>query len=129
MKKIIVFLSIALFALTVLAIAAEEAKQPLRPAQKIMQNRAALLKGMNQDLSGSKFEAVAKSADALAVETQTNSNKLPNPLAKDITLAISALAKEASTAAAKKDVATIKTKLGAIKGKCDECHVKIRDKK
>jgi cytochrome c556 len=129
MKKIIVFFSLSVLVVAALAFAAGEAQQPLRPAQKIMQNRAALLKGMNQDLSEGKFEMVAKSADALAVETQTNGNKLPNPLAKDITLALSALAKEASIAAAKKDAAATKTKIGAIKGKCDECHAKIRDKK
>lgn len=129
MKKIMVFLSLAVFVVAALAFAAEEAKQPLRPAQKIMQNRVVLLKGMNQDLSDGKFEAVVKNADALAGETQTTGNKLPNPLAKDITLAVSALAKEASAAAAKKDAALTQTKIGAIKGKCDECHVKIRDKK
>ena len=129
MKRTVLFLLLAVFATATLAVAADEAKQPLRPAQKIMQDRAALLKGMSQDLAAGQFEAVAKSADALAVETKTNGDKLPNPLAKDITLAISVLAKEASDAAAKKDGNAVKAKLGAIKGKCDECHIKIRDKK
>lgn len=129
MKRILLFLLLAIFAATVLAFAADEAKQPLRPAQKIMQDRAALLKGMNKDLAAGKFAAVAKSADALAIETKTNGAKLPNPQAKDITLAISVLAKEASDAAAKKDMNTVKEKLGAIKGKCDECHVNIRNVK
>ena len=40
-----VFLSLAVFVVAALAFAAEEAKQPLRPAQKIMQNRVVLLKG------------------------------------------------------------------------------------
>jgi len=129
MKRILLFLLLAIFAATVLAFAADEAKQPLRPAQKIMQDRAALLKGMNKDLAAGKFDAVSKGADAMALETKATGAKLPNPLAKDITLAISALAKEASGAAAKKDANAVKAKLGAIKGKCDECHVKIRDKK
>lgn len=129
MKRIFLLFLLVFFAATVLAFAADEAKQPLRPAQKIMQDRAALLKGMNKDLAVGKFEAVTKNADAMAMETKTSGAKLPNPLAKDITLAISTLAKEASDAAAKKDANILKAKLGAIKGKCDECHVKIRDKK
>jgi len=92
-----------------------------------MQARATLLQGMNKDLAAGKIEAIAKSTDALAMETKTNGAKLPNPQAKDNTLAISVLAKEASDAAAKKDATMVKAKLGAIKGKCDECHVNIRN--
>jgi cytochrome c556 len=129
MKKIILFLCLAIFAITVVAFAAETVKQELRPAQKIMQARAASMKGMSKNLSDGNFAAIAKSADELAMETKTTGDKQGNPLAKDITLALSALAKDASAAATKKDAATVKVKLGAIKGKCDECHAKIRDKK
>ena len=127
MKRILLFILVAVFTATILAYAADEAKQPLRPAQQIMQTRAALLQGMNKDLAAGKFEAVAKSADAMAMETKTSGAKLPNPQAKDITLAISVLSKEVSDAAAKKDAPMVKTKLVAIKGKCDECHVNIRN--
>jgi len=129
MKKIIVFLSIAFFAIAVLAFAAETAKKELRPAQKLMQGRAAQMGTMNKALGAGDFKAVAKNADELAAESKMNGEKLPNPLAKDITLAMSVLAKDASVAAAKGDAATVKTKLEGIKGKCGECHVKIRDKK
>ncbi len=129
MKRIILILSVAILAITVLAFAAEDKKTELRPAQKIMQVRAAGLTAMNKNLGAGKLEAIAKDADDLAAETMKTGNKLSNPLAKEITLAISMYAKEASAAAAKSDAATVKAKLGEIKGKCGECHVKIRDKK
>jgi hypothetical protein len=129
MKKILLFLVVAIFAFTVLAFAADDAKQELRPAQKIMQARAASMKAMNQNLGESNFKAVVKDAKKLSAETKKTGDKLPNPLAKEITLAVSGFSKEASTAAEKKDADTVKAKLGEIKGKCDECHAKIRDKK
>jgi cytochrome c556 len=60
--------------------------------------------------------------------TAMNKNR-PTPLGKELTLAISSFAKDISVAAAKKDGDTIKVKLGEIKGRCGECHAKIRDKK
>jgi len=129
MKKIIVFLSVAIFAIAVLAFAAETVKKELSPAQKLMMARVAQLTAMNKALGAGDFKAVAENADELAAESKRNGDKLPNPLAKDITLAMSALAKDASAEAAKGDAAGVKTKLGGIKGKCGECHVKIRDKK
>ncbi len=129
MKKIILILSVTILAITVLAFAAEDKKTELRPAQKIMQARAAGLTAMNKNLGAGKLEAIVKDADDLAAETMKNGEKLSNPLAKEITLAISMYAKEASAAAAKRDAATVKARLGEIKGKCGECHVKIRDKK
>lgn len=129
MKRMFLFLVLIIFVLTALAFAAEKDKQPLRPTQKLMQARAAALKEMNKGLADGKFDAVAKGAVTLNTETKATAEKLPNPLAKEITLALSSLAKETSDAAAAKDAGTIKTKLGAIKGKCDECHMKIRDKK
>lgn len=129
MKRTVLCLVLVIFALTALAFAVEKDKQPLRPAQKLMQDRAASLKDMNKSLAEGKFDAIAKSATTLAGEAKTTAGKLPNPQAKEITLALAALAKETADAAAAKDAGTVKAKLGAIKGNCDECHVKIRDKK
>ena len=133
MKKIILLLSAVIFVIAVLACAAEVAKEAakteLRPAQKLMQARAMLLTTLNKNLGAGNFEAVGKNAADLAAETKKTGEKLTNPLAKDITLAISMLAKDTSSAADKKFAGIVKVKLGAIKAKCDECHVKIRDKK
>jgi cytochrome c556 len=129
MKKIIALLSVAIFATAVFAFAAGDAKPELRPAQKIMQARVAWLAAMNKNLGAKKFEAVTKDANELAAQTKKVGENLPNPLGKELTLAISSFAKEISVAAAKKDGDKIKVKLGEIKGKCGECHAKIRDKK
>jgi cytochrome c556 len=129
MKKIILVLFVAIFAVTVLAFAAEKAKTELRPAQKIMRARAAWLTDIKKNLGTSNFAAIGKDADALAAQTKKVGDGLANPVAKEITLAVSMFATEASAAAVIKDGATVKAKLGAIKGKCDECHAKFRDKK
>ena len=129
MKKIIALMSVAIFATAVFAFAAGDAKPELRPAQKIMQARVAWLTAMSENLGAKKFEAVTKDAGELAAQTKKVGKNLPNPLGKELTLAISSLAKDISVAAAKKDGDTIKVKLGEIKGKCGECHAKIRDKK
>ena len=129
MKNIIVFLSIAIFISVALAYAAEDKKQELSPAQKIMQARVVWLTAMNKNLEAKNFKAIMKDADEMAAEGITTAGKLDNPLAKQITMDSAALAKDVSKAAAKGDADTIKTKLGEIKAKCGECHVKIRDKK
>jgi cytochrome c556 len=129
MKKIIALLSVAIFASAVFAFAAGDAKPELRPAQKLMQERVAWLTAMSENLDAKKFEAVTKDADELAAQTKKVGENLSNPLGKELTLAISSFAKDIATAAAKKDGDTIKVKLGEIKGKCGECHAKIRDKK
>ena len=129
MKKIIVLLSIAIFAITIFAFAAEDTKPELRPAQKVMQARVAWLAAINKNLGTKNFEAVAKDANELSAQTKRVGENLPNPLGKELDLAISLLAKDVSAAAAKQNSETVKAKLGAIKGKCSECHVKIRDKK
>jgi cytochrome c556 len=129
MKKIITLISVIFFAITILAFAAEDTKPELRPAQKVMQARAAWLTSINKNLSANNFEAVAIDADELSAQTKKVGENLTNPLGKELTLAISSFAKDISAAAAQQDAATIKTKLGEIKGKCNECHVKIRDKK
>lgn len=129
MKKSIALLTVAIFAAAVFAYAAGESKPELRPAQIAMQARAAWMKAMNSNLSTNNFEAIVKDAGGLAAQTKKIGEGHPNPLAKELTLAVSSLATELSAAAAKKDGATVKAKLGAIKDKCGECHAKIRDKK
>ena len=129
MKKIIALISIIFFAIAILAFAAEDTKQELRPAQKVMQARAAWLTSINKNLSANNFEAVTIDANELSAQTKKVGENLTNPLGKELTLAISSFAKDVSAAAAQQDAETIKTKLGEIKGKCNECHVKIRDKK
>ena len=129
MKKIIALLFVAIFSTAVFTFAAEEAKPELRPAQKIMQARAAWLTAMSENLGAKKFEAVTRDADELAAQTKKVGENFPNPLGKELNLAISSLARDISAAAAKQDGDTIKVKLGEIKGKCGECHAKIRDKK
>ena len=128
MKKFIVFLSIAIFISVALAYAAEDKKQELSPVQKIMQARVAWLTAMNKNLEAKNFKAIIKDADEMAAEGIKTAGKLDNPLAKQITMDSAALAKDVSKAAAKGDADTIKSKLGEIKAKCGECHVKIRDK-
>jgi cytochrome c556 len=129
MKKILALLSVAIFATAVFAFAAGDTKPELRPAQKIMQARVAWLTAINENLGAKKFEAITKDADELAAQTKKVGENIPNPLGKELTLAISSFAKDISAAAAKQDGETIKVKLGEIKGKCGECHAKIRDKK
>jgi cytochrome c556 len=129
MKKIIALLSVAIFTVAIFAFAAEDTTPELRPAQKIMQARVAWLTAINENLGAKKFEAITKDADELAAQTKKVGENIPNPLGKELTLAISSFAKDISAAAAKQDGETIKVKLGEIKGKCGECHAKIRDKK
>ncbi|NPU84348.1 MAG: hypothetical protein HPY65_07650 [Syntrophaceae bacterium] len=129
MKKTVAALAVVFFAVTFIAFAADDTKPELRPAQKIMQARQAWLTAMSENLRADRFEAVARDADALAVQTRKAGENLPNPLAKELTLAISFLAKDVSAAAGKGDGKTVNVKLGEIKGKCGECHAKIRDKK
>ena len=129
MKKIIALLSFAIFAATILAFAADDAKTELRPAQKLMQARKAWISSMSENLGAKKFDAIAKDAGELAAQTQKTGENNPNPLGKELTLAISSLAKDISIAAAKQDGDTVKVRLGKITEKCGECHAKIRDKK
>jgi len=129
MKKTIALMSVIFFAVTILAFAAEDTKPELRPAQKVMQARVAWLTSINKNLSANNFQAVAQDANELSAQTKKVGENITNPLGKELTLAISSFAQEVSAAAAQQDAETIKTKLGEIKGKCNECHVKIRDKK
>jgi cytochrome c556 len=129
MKKVIALLSVAIFTAAIFAFAAEDTKSELRPAQKVMQARVAWLAAINKNLSAKNFEAVAKDANELSAQTKRVGENLTNPLGKELDLAISLLAKDISAAAAKKNGDVVKVKLGEIKAKCGECHVKIRDKK
>lgn len=128
MKKIIALLSVVLFTTAILAFATDDAAKELRPAQKLMQARRAWLAAINENLRAKNFEAVAKDADALAAQAKKISEGLTNPLAKELDTAVLSLAMDLSAAAANQDGDTAKTKLGAIKDKCGECHDKIRDK-
>jgi cytochrome c556 len=128
LKKIIVLLSLALFASAILSFAADDAKKELRPAQKLMQARKAWLTAINENLRAKNFVDVAKDADALAAQAKKVSESLTNPLAKELDTAVASLAMDVSAAAANQDSDTVKAKLGTIKDKCGECHDKIRDK-
>jgi hypothetical protein len=129
MKKSMVLLCVIFFTVVFIAFAAETPKPELRPLQKLMQARLGWMTAMQKNLEAKKFEAIGKDADALAAQTQKVGEGLPNPLAKELTLAVSSLAKGVSASALKKDGDTVKAKLGEIMGKCNECHAKIRDKK
>jgi hypothetical protein len=125
MKKVIVLMVVGMFIVAALAFAAEE----LRPSQKVMQARLGWMTAMKENLGAKKFEAVAQAAGEMAAQTKNIGEGLLNPLAKELTLAISSLSMDITAAVAKQDGETIKAKLAEIKGKCDECHAKIRDKK
>jgi cytochrome c556 len=129
MKKMIAVLILTFFAAAVMVFAAGESKPELRPSQVLMQARAAWMAAMNKNLGDKKFDAIVKDAGDLAAQTQKVGDGQTNPLAKEITLSITALSKELAAAAAKKDGDLVKAKLGEIKDKCSECHAKIRDKK
>jgi len=129
MKKIIILLSFAILTAALLAFAADDTKPEMRPAQKLMQARKAWLASMSENLSAKKFDAIVKDAGELVAQTQKTGENNPNPLGKELTLAISSLAKDISSAAAKQNGDTVKARLGEITEKCGECHAKIRDKK
>jgi cytochrome c556 len=129
MKKSIGSAALGFFAVAVLVFAVDNAKSDLRPSQKVMQARQAWMKGMKENLGAKKFAAIVMDADLLADQTSKAGEALPNPQAKEITLAIAALSKDLAAAATKQDGEAVKAKLAAIKAKCDECHAKIRDKK
>lgn len=130
MEKMLVMLPITILATSLIAFAAEKkTRTELRPTQKLMQERAAWMVAMTDNLAAKKFEVVAKDAASLAAQTKKVGKNHPSPDGKELTLAIAAFAGDVSAAAAKKDGDTVKTKLGEIKGKCGECHTKFRDKK
>jgi hypothetical protein len=105
------------------------AKTEMRPLQKTMQARSGWIKDMTVNLEAKKYSKVKKDAKALASQTGAMGKKIPNPLAKELTLKVSTLATAMANAAGKKDGETAKMKLAELKATCDECHAKIRDKK
>lgn len=129
MKKVFAVLSFVIITIAVFAYAAGEVKTELRPSQKAMQARAGWMKAISENLAAKKYDAVASNAEALSSQTRKAAEIQPTPLGKDLTLAISSLAGKIPAAAALKDDNAVKTKLEEIKGKCSECHVKIRDRK
>lgn len=125
---------VALGLLCFAAAAGAQSGQPaagteLRPSQKAMQARSGWLKAMTENLAVRKYEEVGKDAAALAAQTSAAGQKLPDPLARELTLKVSALATAAAEAAGKRDGETVKAKLAEIKSTCGECHTKFRDTK
>jgi hypothetical protein len=130
MKKMIAVLVVVFFSIVIYSSFAEnDTKTELRPAQKVMQARAAWLGTIGKNLEINNFEAITKDANELSAQTKKVGDGIANPLGKELTLAISGLAHGISEASATKDAATIKAKLIEIKGNCAECHARIRDKK
>lgn len=134
MRKLIPLLAIAVFVISSAAFGDDSHHQPaakpeLRPLQKIMQARAAWLQAMNENLAAKKFTAVVQDAEALSAQAKKVGDAAPNPLAKELHLAVANLAKATAEAAKANDEVAVKAKLGDIKATCAECHAKIRDKK
>lgn len=94
---------------------------------ELMEARQAWVGAIGKNLEAKKYDAVVKAADALAAQTRKVGESHTDPVGKEITLAVSDLAKELSTAAAAGNGDTAKSKLFEIKGKCGECHTKFRD--
>lgn len=128
MNKIVALLCAAIFAIVSLAFAETPSTSELRPLQKLMRERAAMMKAMNENLGAGKFEAIVKDANALAAQAKKVGEGAPNPLAKELHLAVANLAGELSAAATNGNAEAVKAKLGEVKAKCAECHAKIRDK-
>lgn len=129
MNKTVALLVAAILSIASIAFSETAATPELRPLQKIMRARAAWMTAMNENLAAKKLDAVAKDADSLATQAKKVGEGATNPLAKELHLAVSSLAGEASAAATNGDVEAVKAKLAEIKAKCGECHTKIRDKK
>ena len=129
MSKVLLVLVFSYLVLVPLSFAADDSDTSLRPLQKIMRARFAWVGSMSKSLESQDYTNVAKDADALSAQTAEVGKGLQNPLAKDITLAVSTLADELSKAAQAGNKTAAAEKLDAIKGKCNECHAKIRDVK
>ena len=130
MKKIIILIVLMVFAVITLAFAAEDTNQGLQPIQKVMRARQNLVFKLERNLNARlqlPILAITKNAKALAMQTKKTGEKLTDPEAKEITLAISALAEEIYNAATKSsDEKILKGNLDKIKAKCAECHAKFR---
>lgn len=129
MKKIMILIILTVFAVITLVFAAEEADQGLRSTQKIMQKRNNILTLLERTLTAKqlKMPNIAKNAKALANQTKKTGEKLTDPEAKELTLAISSLAEELYKASTTNyDERIIRGNLDKIKAKCAECHIKFR---
>ena len=132
-KTLYMLLATSLLCITTGALAADSSQSTagteLRPMQKAMQARAGWLKDMNANLAAMKYVEVTRDAKALATQTDAAGKTLPNPVAKELTMKLTAYAMAVADAADKKDGAVAKLRLADVKATCDECHAKIRDKK
>ena len=129
MKKITILIVLTVFAVVTLVFAAEDSDQGLRPTQKIMRARENMLTLLERTLTAKqlKMPNIAKNAKALAMQTKKTGEKLTDPEAKELTLAISSLAEEIYNAATKtNDQQILQGNLAKIKAKCAECHAKFR---
>lgn len=133
MKKIVFIVTSAVLMAASFSLAGNDMKteesKELRPLQKIMRARAGWMKAMNENLVTRKLADVSKDAEELSAQAKKVGEGAANPLAKELHLAVSSLAKETSVAALNNDEAAVKVKLAEVKAKCAECHAKIRDKK
>jgi cytochrome c556 len=123
MKRILTLLALSLLT----AVTAAHADEP-RPIVKVMQARLGWVQSMTKQIAYSNYEAIAKDAGELAAQTRKVGEAAPAQFNKEMNLAISDLAKGISDAAAAKDGVAISAKLGDLLGKCNTCHVKLRDK-
>jgi len=129
MKKIMILIVLTVFTVVALVFAAEDSDQGLRPTQKIMRARDRILDNLERSLTAKqlKMPNISKNANALAMNTKKTAEKLTDPEAKELTLAISSLAEELYNAATKThDQRILRGNLDKIKAKCVECHSKFR---
>jgi len=95
-KKLSFLLGIGFLSVTTLVWAQSDQTTPqpeLRSSQVAMQARAGWMKSMNENLATMKYDAVGKDAAALSAQTSTVAEKQSNPLAKELTMKVSTLAK------------------------------------
>ena len=126
MKKNVTPMVLTVLAIVALVFTVADATEEPGSIQKIMKERAAGLGLMIRFLDARKFDLLAKKADELAMETKKTGENLKNPEAKEITLSISSLAEDIYKASTNNEEETIKIRLGEIRNKCGECHMKFR---
>ena len=129
MKKIMILIVLTVFTIVALVFAAEDQDQGLQSTQKIMRVRENQLFKLERLLSANMLNITSLSniVNRLAMETKETGEKLTDPEAKEITLAISSLAEELYNAATKtNDQRVIRGNVDKIKAKCGECHSKFR---
>ena len=92
----------------------------------LMKARSGWMRTINMNLKANRLDKVVEDANALAAQTATVGAGLTNPVAKEITLRISSLAKVIAEAAGNGNADAISTNLSSIKAACGECHAKFR---